>query len=69
MKSISAKAARMCVFAVVTVGLSLAAVLSTYNVARAESWCVTVGQSQECFPTMAACKAAHPTRDCVRGPG
>jgi hypothetical protein len=63
------KAIRACVIAVITGGLSLAAVIAIHNVARAESWCTTVGGSQECFPTMAACKAAHPTLDCTRGPG
>ena len=63
------KASRACVTALVMGGLALAAVVATHGVARAESWCATVGTSQECFPTMAACKLAHPSLDCTRGPG
>ncbi len=62
------KASRACVIVVITGGLSLAAVFFTHSVAQAESWCVTVDGSDECFPTFAACKQAHPNGDCVRGP-
>lgn len=62
-------AGRMCVLAVITGGLALAAVVATHGVARAESWCATVGGSPQCYPTLAACKQAHPSLDCTRGPG
>ena len=62
------KASRACVIAVIPGGLSLAAVFFTHSVARAESWCVTVDGSNECYPTLVACKQAHPDRDCLRGP-
>jgi hypothetical protein len=65
----TSKVATTCAIAVITGGLALAAVVATHGVARAESWCATVGTSQECFPTMAACKLAHPSLDCTRGPG
>jgi hypothetical protein len=59
---------KACAVAVITGGLALAAVVTTPSVARAESWCATVGTSQECFPTLQACKEAHPRLDCLRGP-
>jgi hypothetical protein len=68
MKLSTSNAARTCVFAVVAVGLALAAVSFTPKVARAESYCVPVGTSNECFPTLEACKKAHPDGVCTRGP-
>ena len=62
------KVSRACAIATITGGLTLAAAFLTHSVARAESWCVTVDGSDECFPTFAASKQAHPNGDCVRGP-
>jgi hypothetical protein len=62
--------AKMCSIAVTIVGLSLAAAYLTpaYTQTRTEQWCVNVGGTNNCYPTEAACLAANPGRNCVKGP-
>jgi hypothetical protein len=69
MKSSKTKIAGACAFAVLAIGLSLAAASFTFDVARAaEQWCVDIGSgTNACYPTLAACEAAHPGRACVKG--
>jgi len=56
------------VLAAATLGLALAAVSFTPNLARAaDQWCTDVGGANECCPTLAQCEASHPGRACVKG--
>jgi hypothetical protein len=58
-----------CALAVAAIGLALAAVSFTPAVAQSERWCVDIGSgTNACYPTLAACEAAHPGRACVKGP-
>ena len=67
---LSTKIGGACALAVAAIGLALAAVPSAPAVAqtRAEQWCVDTGGANACYPTLAACEAAHPGRACVKGP-
>jgi len=67
MKLSTSNAARTCVLAAATLGLALAAVSFTPNVARAEQWCISEGGTNICHPTLAECEKAHPGRACVKG--
>jgi len=70
MKSGKTKIGTACALAVAAIGLSLDAAYFTpaSTQPRTEQWCVNVGDSNACYPTLAACQAAHPGRDCVKGP-
>lgn len=70
MKSSKTKFARAGAFAVAAIGLSLAAAYLTpaYTQTRSEQWCTDTGGTNNCYPTLAACQAANPGRNCVKGP-
>ena len=68
MKSSRTKIATACALAVTAIGLSVAAASFTPAAAQSERWCVEAGGStNSCFPTLAACLAANPGRNCVKG--
>jgi hypothetical protein len=68
MKSNKTKIGGACALAVAAIGLSLAAVHFTPAAAQETKWCVDVGSgTNACYPTLAACEAAHPGRACVKG--
>jgi hypothetical protein len=67
MKSSKTKIAGTCALAVAAIGLSLAAASFTPAAAQSGQWCVTAGGTNSCYPTLAACQAANPGRDCVKG--
>ena len=67
MKSSKTKIARAFAFAVAAIGLSVAAASFTPAAAQSEQWCITEGGTNICHPTLAACQAAHPGRNCVKG--
>ena len=73
MKSSKTKIGGACALAVAATALSLAAVGYTPVAAqqpqpRVDQWCVNIGGANNCYPTLAACEAAHPGRACVKGP-
>jgi hypothetical protein len=70
MKSGKTKIVGACAFAVLAIGLSLAAAYLTpaSSQPRVDQWCVNIGGANNCYPTLAACEAANPGRTCVKGP-
>jgi hypothetical protein len=70
MKSSKTKIVMACALAVAAVGLSLATAHLTPASAqtRTEQWCVNLGGTNQCYPTLAQCEAANPGRGCVKGP-
>jgi hypothetical protein len=70
MKSSKTKIAGTCALAVAAIGLSVAGAFFTPAAAqpRTEQWCTNSGGVNTCYPTQAACEAANPGRNCVKGP-
>jgi hypothetical protein len=67
MKSGKTTIGRAVALAVAAIGLSLAAASFTPAAAQSEQWCIVEGGTNICHPTLAACQAAHPGRNCVKG--
>jgi hypothetical protein len=68
MKSSKTKIAGVCALAVAAIGLSVVAASFAPAAAQSERWCVDIGSGiNSCYPTLAACEAAHPGRACVKG--